>query len=61
MKIKQTSGTEYIFNSIATFPTDKYIDLIEFTSDIISQGFYTDYLIGINLWINLIKHHNEKV
>lgn len=61
MKIKLTPGTEYIFNSIVTYPSDKEIDLTEFVSDIMANRFYSDFIIGYKMWIDLIKNHNEKV
>lgn len=61
MKIKLTPGVEYIFNSIATYNKNKEIDLLEFTSDVMSAGFYNELIIGMNLWKEMIKYHNDQV
>lgn len=61
MKIKSTPGTEYIYNSIATYPKDTYINKLEFVSDVISAGFYNELVIGFQVWKYLIDDHNEKI
>lgn len=58
MKIKYSTGTEYLLNYIQS--SNDHIELIEFVNDALAQRFTTELVIYWNIWKDLILEKNAK-